>query len=293
MADEKDSTDDVVDETEDDFSEDADPDMYNVPDEDEGTDEGESGESAASDDTEGSESPAEGAEAEAEGKPEINKEWQQTQQELANARRQMEAEAAEKQQLTERIAALEAKAEGAQGDESESDEFDESEIENDPIGTVKEMRKRLVELEKREQKFQQELERQRQEELARTTAQTEAAAYDRFFKQIHTKFDEGLKNRALEIAREDAKELGFPCIPGKPETHPNLATTIALMKGGYYRADAETKKVRSTNTGTRPPKGDNNKTGGAPATRKVRTGSIDAVVADMRKEGRFKNLLVK
>jgi len=201
-------------------------------------------------------------------KHEFDKGWQQTQQELANARR--------------RIADLERTASQPANPVSDEDE----EI-VDPLDTIKKLNKRVKELESRDQRYQ-ELENV-------VVANEQKGAYNKFMDQMDTKYGKESRNDALEIARKEAIERGFSLVGND---HPSFDETCSMIRIGYLEAGRKGGSNKKADaTGVKPvagkPKFDTGRSGkAAEDLNALAKGSPDEVLADMRKKGKFKNLVV-
>ena len=184
----------------------------------------------------------------------FDKQRQQEQQELGNARR--------------RISELEQSILDAQAaPKAEPDDGDE-----DPLETIKILKSELAEVkDKMETSF------------FKQSVREEKVAYDEFLVGMKKEYGDEFTNNALQHAREEALRLGFSLNGRDHPTFDDLIKIGFLQAGGASTPAETTPRAKVKNA----PKADVGKTGSATQEADFH-GTPDDVLADMRKRGRFK-----
>lgn len=203
----------------------------------------------------------------------INKERQQEQQMLGNARR--------------RVAALEEKLTTVLAEKGESAPATEPVEEDDDPDPLK----KLTKLEAREKELTEQVKEQSLK-IDKLTDGNEADAetkrYTGFFTNMDSQYGAEHRNEALAFAKQRAMDKGFG-LTSESDT-PGHNTTRDWIEMGYIQASKQMTTEPVTKTKIRE---DTHKTGVPKTTSKLMCGSPEEVLADMRANGKFKNLLIE
>ncbi len=208
----------------------------------------------------------------------FDKDRQQEQQELANAKRRLEVLENEVAQGKYERDTARAKA---QADADAAEEIE------DPIALIKEMRSKI-----------QNLEQAANVDKETREAQAEAAGYDAFQAQCKKAYGEKYHTEAIRLAAAEAQQMGYALSGANT---PDFTTTCQLIEKGYLRAKLNAAEAGGKKTGGKkvvkggkvPNKGsrlDTSQTGSTGREPLGKQGTHEEVLADMKSKGRLKNL---
>jgi chromosome segregation ATPase len=199
---------------------------------------------------------------------EFDKVRQQVQQELANERRRSA-------NLEQRLIELQ------QQQAKPSEQSDEEREIDDPLEELKRLASVNDKLQKRVESLESGISN-------RDQAEKEAIEYANSFKRMDKEYGADLRNDAIRHAKTMAIQRGYTLTPGSV---PSTQETIDLIELGYAKALREQKLAPVADR--RPVKSDIPKKGTTPTKTSAIKGDPETVLEDMRKNGKFRNILVE